>query len=403
MPEATVTATAAVQILEYRRTGTPCDSMVDISAPFCHTGSPHPRSAKQHRCNSGPATDIAQRALNYAAASGYTAAMAKKAESSEPRPSGSVVIFAPLPVLTVTVEDRSGEADIHVHAGGQGVWQSRMVSSLGVPTVLCAALGGETGSVLGHLLPTSDVTVRSVPVSSRNGAYVHDRRTGSREVIAESPGSPLDRHEIDSLYELTLTEGLTHGRVLLSGPQDDRVVPADLYRRLATDLGVNGCKVAADLAGERLKATIAGRPDLIKVSHEELLADGRATSDGADDLVAAMRTLRDDGAKTVVVSRSGAAPALALLDDDDPDGDGTRGGAVLEIVMPKLEPAEPSGAGDSMTAGMVAALASGRSLRHALQTGAACGALNVVRHGLGTGGAQAVETLAERVELRSWE
>ena len=35
-----------------------------------------------------------------------------------------VVIFAPLPVLTVTVEDRSGEADIHVHAGGQGVWQS---------------------------------------------------------------------------------------------------------------------------------------------------------------------------------------------------------------------------------------------------------------------------------------
>ena len=55
-----------------------------------------------------------------------------------------------------------------------------------------------------------------------------------------------------------------------------------------------------------------------------------------------------------------------------------------------------------MTAGMVAALAAGRSLRRALQIGAACGALNVVRHGLGTGGAQAVETLAERVELRPW-
>lgn len=119
----------------------------------------------------------------------------------------TVVIFAPLPVLTVTVESRSGEDDIHVHAGGQGVWQSRMVSSLGVPTVLCAALGGETGSVLGHLLPTTDVTVRSVLVSCRNGAYVHDRRTGDRDIIAESPGSALDRHELDSLYELTLTEG----------------------------------------------------------------------------------------------------------------------------------------------------------------------------------------------------
>jgi 1-phosphofructokinase len=314
-----------------------------------------------------------------------------------------VVIFAPMPVLTVTVENRNGEADIHVHAGGQGVWQSRMMSSLGVPVVLCSALGGETGDVLCHLLPVPDVIVRTVPVTSRNGAYVHDRRTGEREVVAESAGSPLDRHELDSLYELTLTEGLTHGRVLLSGPQDDRVLPADLYRRLSTDLGANGCKVAADLAGERLEAVLAGGPNLIKVSHEELLADGRAKSDYAEDLVAAMRTLRDEGAGTIVVSRAGSAPALALLDDRDPGGDGTRGGAVVEIGMPKLEPADPAGAGDSMTAGMVAALASGRSLRRALQIGAACGALNVVRHGLGTGGARAVETLAERVELRQWK
>lgn len=308
----------------------------------------------------------------------------------------TVVIFAPLPVLTVTVESRSGEDDIHVHAGGQGVWQSRMVSSLGVPTVLCAALGGETGSVLGHLLPTTDVTVRSVLVSSRNGAYVHDRRTGDRDIIAESPGSALDRHELDSLYELTLTEGLTHGRVLLSGPQDDRVIPADLYRRLTSDLGANGCKVAADLAGERLEAVLAGQPDLVKVSHEELLDDGRAKSDDPEDLVDAMRTMRDEGANTIVVSRSGAAPALALFDDDEGEG------SIVEIVMPKLEPADPTGAGDSMTAGMVAALASGRTLRESLQMGAACGALNVVRHGLGTGGAKAVATLAERVELRQW-
>lgn len=306
----------------------------------------------------------------------------------------AVVIFAPLPVLTVTVENRSGDADIHVHAGGQGVWQSRMMSSLGVPVVLCSALGGETGDVLGHLLPAQNVTVQTVPVSARNGSYVHDRRSGGREVVAEAAGSPLDRHELDSLYELTLTEGLTHGRVLLSGPQEDDVLPADLYRRLSTDLGANGCKVAADLSGERLEAVLAGGPDLIKVSHEELLDDGRAKSEDAKHLVAAMRSMRDEGANTIVVSRSGDAPALALLGEEDDDGD------VVEITMPTLEPADSAGAGDSMTAGIVAALASGRPLRRALQIGAACGALNVVRHGLGTGGARAVETLAERVELR---
>ncbi|MGE2722443.1 1-phosphofructokinase family hexose kinase [Mycolicibacterium celeriflavum] len=323
----------------------------------------------------------------------------RESRGGKSKEGSAVVIFAPLPVLTVTVENRSGDADIHVHAGGQGVWQSRMMVSLGVPVVLCSALGGETGDVLCHLLPARDITVQTVPVSARNGAYVHDRRSGEREVVAEAGGSPLDRHELDSLYEVTLTEGLTHGRVLLSGPQEDDVLPADLYRRLSTDLGANGCKVAADLSGERLEAVLAGGPDLIKVSHEELLHDGRAKSDEAKDLVAAMRSMRDEGAGTIIVSRSGDAPALALLGEDDGGDDGD----VVEITMPTLEPADSAGAGDSMTAGIVAALASGRPLREAFRIGAACGALNVVRHGLGTGGARAVETLAERVELRPWK
>ena len=70
--------------------------------------------------------------------------------------------------------------------------------------------------------------------------------------------------------------------------------------------------------------------------------------------------------------------------------------------MPALEPADPRGAGDSVTAGVVAALADGKPMREALRTGAACGALSVVRHGLGTGGARAVATMADRVELPAW-
>ena len=75
-----------------------------------------------------------------------------------------------------------------------------------------------------------------------------------------------------------------------------------------------------------------------------------------------MRSLRDDGAGTVIVSRAGAAPALALLEDG---AGGERGGEVVEVVMPSLEPADPRGAGDSMTAGVVAALAGGRPIREA--------------------------------------
>jgi len=88
-----------------------------------------------------------------------------------------------------------------------------------------------------------------------------------------------------------------------------------------------------------------------------------------------------------VVSRA-AEPALALVGED-----------IVAVQGPELEPTEPKGAGDSMTAGMVATLASGGDPMEALRTGAACGALNVVRRGLGTGNADAVAAIAERVHL----
>jgi 1-phosphofructokinase len=306
-------------------------------------------------------------------------------------PPPAVVVFAPSPLLTVTIEDRAGQPDIHVHPGGQGIWQARMITSLGVPVVLCVSLGGETGEVLGHLIPEEGVELHSVPVGARNGGYVHDRRADEREPVAEAPGAPLDRHEQDALYEVALREGITHGTALLAGPNSDQVIPHALYRRLATDLAANGCRVAADLSGERLDAVLAGNPFVLKVSHEELLADGRTDSDEPAALVAAMRDLRADGAGTVIVSRA-AEPALALVEDD-----------VVEIHVPPLQPAETRGAGDSMTAGVVASLTKGVPVREALRIGAACGALNVVRRGLGTGGEESIGTLAERVELVAWK
>ena len=58
------------------------------------------------------------------------------------------MVFAPTAMLTVTIERPADEVELHLHAGGQGVWQARMIRSLGVPVTLCAAVGGEIGTVL---------------------------------------------------------------------------------------------------------------------------------------------------------------------------------------------------------------------------------------------------------------
>src|SRR6185437_9757683 len=79
-----------------------------------------------------------------------------------PRMTGHVMVFAPEPQLTVTVERRGDGDEIHLHPGGQGVWQARMISSLGCPVVLCASMGGEVGRVIEPLIAAEGITVRAI-------------------------------------------------------------------------------------------------------------------------------------------------------------------------------------------------------------------------------------------------
>ncbi|MEV4057069.1 PfkB family carbohydrate kinase [Amycolatopsis sp. NPDC049688] len=302
---------------------------------------------------------------------------------------GRVAVFAPSPQLTVTVEDLDGVPDIHVHAGGQGVWQSRMIDSLGAQAVLCCALGGETGQVLRHLIGV-DVEVREV--AARNGGYVHDRRAGHRDEVVRMPADALSRHELDDLYELTLVAALRADVTVLSGPAEDDVpVPHSVYERLTRDLGAHGGRVVVDLSGERLARALAGGPEVVKISHEEMVADGLAESAALADLAAGCRKVASSGARAVVVSRADAE-TLALVQDE-----------LWLVESPDLTAVDSRGGGDSMTAGLAVALAQGRSLEEALKLGAAAGAVNVTRHGLGSGSGDAVRELAGRVRLKSWE
>ena len=300
----------------------------------------------------------------------------------------SVVVFAPSPVLTVTVEDHPDGPDVHVHAGGQGVWQARMLLALGTPVTLCSALIGETGRVLAPLIAEEGIRLVGHDREGRGSVYVHDRRSGSREVVVEAEGDSLTRHDIDELYGLTLREGLAAGTAILSGPHGEDALPPDVYRRLAIDLRSNGTRVIVDLAGERLSAALSGGVDVAKVSDEELLEDNLIADKTTDAVLAAMHTLRRNGAGSVIVTRADQ-PALLL----------TETGA-FEVHGPTMEVVDHRGAGDSLTAGVAATLAAGGSIEDAVVTGAAAGALNVTRHGLGTGDASSVEALRPRVTIR---
>ena len=80
------------------------------------------------------------------------------------------MVFAPGPLLTVTIEQHGDDVDLHVHPGGQGVWQARMAALLGAPVVLCTALGGEVGGVISDALAEEMFEVRSVKRGTTRGS-----------------------------------------------------------------------------------------------------------------------------------------------------------------------------------------------------------------------------------------
>jgi 1-phosphofructokinase len=303
----------------------------------------------------------------------------------------SLVVFAPSPLLTITVEaaDTPGQ-EIHLHAGGQGFWVARMAALLGAEVSLCCALGGESGAVLRGLIARENVELSSVECAASNGVYIHTRRDGVREQLARTESKRLSRHEADELYGLAFSAALDAGVLLLTGVDPPTVLDSDIYRRLAGDLRSNGVRVIADLAGPALKAALAGGLDLLKISEEEILAEALARSSETDEQMKALDELHVSGAQTVLISRA-EQPALAL--------DGV-GGRYLELMGPRVETLEPRGPGDSMFAALGAGLASGQELDAALRLAMAAGCLNATRHGLGTGTHQQIQQLSHHIEIK---
>lgn len=299
----------------------------------------------------------------------------------------TISVFSPSPLYTVTVEKcPDGTPDVHFHAGGQGVWVARMIAALGARPVFCGPLGGESGVVLRALLASESIELREVASAGANGGYVHDRREGQRDEIANVPSARLTRHEVDELYGLALVSALEAGVAVLCGPAQEEVLPADVYRRLALDLRSNGARVVADLSREALRALEVG-VTILKVSHEELIGAGFARSDDTEGLLDGIRAL-GERAEHVIVSRADQ-PALASVAGD-----------VFEVVAPKLEANDHRGAGDSMTAALAVGLRRDMPVDATLRLAAAAGALNVTRHGLGTGRRESIEAFAQRVEIR---
>jgi 1-phosphofructokinase len=299
-----------------------------------------------------------------------------------------VAIFGPHPLLTVTLEREGPEREqVHFHAGGQGVWVARMVACLGAEPVLCGFTGGESGELLDGLLSRLGGERRLVRTASPSGCYVTDRRSAERELLACTLSDPPSRHELDALFPLAYAEAIADGWLVVANPMPAEALPLEIYGDLVADARAGGCRTLVDLSAPRLQSALRGEPDLVKLNDWELAGFVHGPVSEPAQLLGGAQRLREQGAGAVVVTR-GEQPALALV-----------GERAWWLTPPRLEHGYREGCGDAMLGALAAGWAQGEELERALMVGAAAGAANFLRHGLGSASREVVERLVDSVVL----
>ena len=304
----------------------------------------------------------------------------------------AVALFAPHPLLTVTIEAEGQEREsIHFHAGGQGVWVATMARCMGARPIFCGLLGGEPGALLRPLLAEAvGAETHLVGTAGASGSYVVDRRTGSREAVAMVLSDPPGRHELDELCSLSVAHAADCGWLVVTNPMPAESLPLEVYGDLVADAHAAGARTLVDLSSPRLDSALAGEPDLVKINDWELAAFVRGPVTEHADLLAAARKLQDAGARRVIVTR-GELPALVL-----------DGKEALELAPPRFERGFREGCGDAMMGALAAVWAAEEDFAAALVQGAAAGAANFLRRGIGRASREVVEELSGKVTLRPW-
>lgn len=268
--------------------------------------------------------------------------------------------------------------------GGGGINVARAIYKLGGEATACFPAAGASGELLVELLAAEGVASKVVSVggSTRENLNVVETMTGQQYRFC-MPGPELTAPQSTAL--LSEIVGLAPELAVLSGSLAPGML-ADFYARATTALRELGARVVVDTSGDALHACANRGVFMIKASAREfasLIGESHVDRKHAGDL-AARAVAR--GVCDVLVVSLGADGAVWATKTEQ-----------CLLTAPAIAVRSTVGAGDSMVAAIVLALARGQSLRDAMRQGVAAGSAAVMQSGTGLCRREDVEQLVPAI------
>ena len=253
--------------------------------------------------------------------------------------------------------------------GGGGINVSRAIRRLGGSSTALFPAGGSTGSRVARLMARESIVTNVISIAEETREDVNVLDTDSMlEYRFIVPGPQLGIEEWKQALRTIRSVTPPPAYLVASGSLPPGV-PVDFYARLAALSMELGFRLIIDTSGEPLRHTGGKGTFLLKLNVAELMMAGNddAVSDPA--VAHAAQALVDAGRCEVAVVSAGGGGALVT------DRNGTR-----HIPAPVVSIGSRVGAGDSMVAAIVLALANGSSVDEAVMFGVAAGSSAVMTH-----------------------
>jgi 6-phosphofructokinase 2 len=247
--------------------------------------------------------------------------------------------------------------------GGGGINVARAIHALGGEALAVFPAGGPTGALIESLLAAESVPCRRIPIAglTRENLAVDEHGSG-KQFRFVMPGPVLSAEELQACMAALAAIRPKPAYLVASGSLPPGC-PDTFYGTVIDWAAANDVKLVLDTSGPAL-AIVREKPVfLLKPSRTELEHLVGHPLTGRDEIAVAARNLIAHGRAGIVVVSLGPEGALLATTE------GCAG-----FPAPRIATRSTVGAGDSMVAGMILAIARGRPLDEAVRLGIAAGA-----------------------------
>jgi 1-phosphofructokinase family hexose kinase len=278
---------------------------------------------------------------------------------------------------------------VHLSCGGKGFNVSRVLRQLNTPSKLLGFLGGATGQQIQSILTDEGFETEFVEIEgeTRNNIVIIESKSSNYIKINE-PGPMVSSPEQEQLLE-TVTRSVKRDDYWVLSGSLPRGISGDYLIQLIKIIHTQGGKVFLDTSGLSLTMGVGTKPFLVKPNAHEA---SEVTGVDVKDLLSgkeAVGILFQQGIENVALTLG----AEGLIFQNDL--------GMFHAIPPKITPRNPTGAGDSLMAGLLYGFLNSLPIESTLKWAVAAGTASATKDDVASATKDEIRSFFSQVEVNN--